>query len=41
MTKALFQNKRNLFMFKNMDIKARKNLLKAYVWNVSLCGIKT
>lgn len=41
MTKCVFQNKKNLFMSKNIDITVRKNLLKVYVWNVALCGSKT
>lgn len=30
-----FQNKKNMFISSIIDIKVRKNLLKAYVWSVT------
>jgi hypothetical protein len=39
--KCAFQSKKNMFISRNIDIKMRKNLLKAYVWSVALYGSET
>jgi len=39
--KCAFQSKKNMFISRNIDIKVRKNLLKAYVWSVTLYGSET
>lgn len=35
-TKCTFKNKKNMFISGIIDIKLRKNLLKTYVWTVTL-----
>jgi hypothetical protein len=39
--KCAFQSKKNMFISRNIDVKVRKNLLKAYVWSVALYGNET
>jgi hypothetical protein len=39
--KCAFQSKKNMFISRNIDIKVRKNLIKAYVWSVALYGSET
>lgn len=41
MNQTAFQSKKNMVMFKNIDIQVRKNLLKVYVWSVALYGSET
>ena len=40
MTKAAFNNKKNLFSSK-LELNLRKKLVKCYVWSMALYGAET